>query len=196
MALKREMLKAMGLTEEQINAIIDGHTETVTGLTNRINALEADLKGLPDLKKQLEDAKANSGDTWKSSYDDVKKQFDAYKAEVEGREELGHVKTAFKGLLEEEHVDPKRYDVIMRATRFDGMKRDKDGNLENADKLREGIRSDWADFIQTTGTKGAEVSTPPGNGGGTKLTVEEIDKIEDPGERQKAIAENHELFGF
>ena len=196
MALKREMLKAMGLTEEQINAIIEGHTETVTGLTNRINALEADLKGLPDLKKQLEDAKANSGDAWKSSYDDVKKQFDAYKAEVEGREELGHVKTAFKGLLEEEHVDPKRYDVIMRATRFDGMKRDKDGNLENADKLREGIRSDWADFIQTTGTKGADVSTPPGNGGSTKLTVEEIDKIEDPGERQKAIAENHELFGF
>ena len=196
MALKRETLKAMGLTEEQINAIIDGHTETVTGLTNRINALEADLKGLPDLKKQLEDARANSGDTWKSSYDDVKKQFDAYKAEVEGKEQAAKIKAAYKSMLEEEKIDPKRYDVIMRATSFDGMKLDKDGKLKDADKLRESIKSDWADFVQVTGTKGADVSTPPGNGGGTKMTKAEIMKIEDDAERQEAIAKNHDLFGF
>lgn len=188
MALKRETLKAMGLTDEQITAVIDGHTETVTGLTNRINALEADLKGLPDLKKQLEAAKADTSD--------VKKQFDAYKAEVAGKETSAKVRAAYRTLLEGEKIDPKRFDVIMRATSFDGMKLDGDGKLEDADKLRESIKSDWADFIQTTGTKGADVSTPPGNGGDRKMTAEEIDKIEDAGERQRAIAENHELFGF
>ena len=41
----------------------------------------------------------------------------------------------------------------------------------------------------------ANVSNPPGGEPG-KMTKKEIMEIKDAGERQKAIAENHELFGF
>lgn len=195
MALERKSLKAMGLTEEQIDAIIDGHLDTVNGLKDKVKALEEDLKGLPQLKKQLEDAQAGQSDDWRRRHDAVKKQFDDYKAEIAGREEAAKLKSAYKQLLKDEHIDPRRIDVIMRATSFEGKKLDKDGKLENEDALKADIRKDWADFVQTSGQVGANVPTPPVNTG-KRMTVEEIDKIEDAGERQRAIAENHELFGF
>ena len=43
--------------------------------------------------------------------------------------------------------------------------------------------------------KGADVAKPPQTGKATK-TKDEIMAIEDDNERQAAIAENHELFGF
>ena len=32
MALSRNFLKALGLTEEQVNSIVEAHTETISGL--------------------------------------------------------------------------------------------------------------------------------------------------------------------
>ena len=47
MALTRKMLKGMGLTEEQIDTIIEGHDETVAALKDQITDLkEKDYKRL------------------------------------------------------------------------------------------------------------------------------------------------------
>ena len=195
MALTRKLLNGMGLTEEQIDSIIDGHTETVDALNDRIKGLEADLAGLPELKNQLEAAKQSGSEDWKGMHDQLQKDFDAYKAEVAGREEAAKVKSAYRELLKTARIDPKRIDVVLRATPLDGLKLDKDGKLEDADKLTETIKSDWSDFIQTEGTRGADVGNPGGNGG-AKRTRTEIMAIKDTAERQRAIAENHEMFGF
>jgi hypothetical protein len=72
---------------------------------------------------------------------------------------------------------------------------DKENNVKDADKVKESIKSEWADFITTTSSKGADTTTPPANTGGAK-TKDEILAIKDPSERQAAIAENHELFGI
>ena len=196
MSLKRAQLKGMNLTDEQIAAILEGHTDTVDALKDRIKELESDLADLPQLKQQLEEARKGSGDDWKAKHDELQQAFDAYKAEIAGKEELAKVKTAFQHLLTEEHIDPRRHAAILRATAFDGMKLTDKGDLEDADALREGIRTDWADFIQQMGEKGADVATPPANGSAQKMTREEIMKIEDTKARQQAIAQNHELFGF
>ena len=58
------------------------------------------------------------------------------------------------------------------------------------------IEKDWADFKVTTTTKGAQVENPPANNGKAKRSVDEIMAIKDDAARQRAIAENHELFGF
>ena len=42
----------------------------------------------------------------------------------------------------------------------------KDGAIEGADDLTEGIKADWADFIVSTNTRGANVPNPPKGGGG------------------------------
>ena len=193
MALKRELLKGMGLTDEQTTAIIEAHIETVDGLKSKIKTLEGDLDNLKGVQKELNDLK--SGKDWKAEHDKVKKQLDDFKAEVEGKETAAKIKTAFKQLLTEESIDGKRHDAIIRATDLSGAKLDKDGKLEGADKMREDIRANWSDFKVTTERRGANPATPP-TGGKVTRTKDEIMAIKDTKERQEAIKENHEIFGF
>ena len=51
------------------------------------------------------------------------------------------------------------------------------------------------DFIVKQETHGTGTQSHEGSGGGG-MTKEDIMKIKDDTERQRAIAENHELFGF
>lgn len=191
--MTRKFLAGMGLTEAQMDSVVEEHTATVNRLTEELKAHEGDARRIAELEKELQDAKG--GEDWKGRHDALKAEFDRYKTEVAGKESAAKVRAAYRELLKAENVDDKRLDVVLRATNFDGMKLDGDG-LKDAEKLREGIRKDWSDFIVTTQKKGAEVENPPGNGGGGKKTRAEILAIEDTAERQKAIAENHEMFGF
>ena len=68
--------------------------------------------------------------------------------------------------------------------------------VEDADKLTEGIKADWADFVVNTVKKGVNNAKPPKSDGGGTMTKEEIMAIKDTAQRQAAIAENHELFGI
>ena len=193
MALTRKLLKGMGLTDEQIDSVIDAHTETVDALKDRIAALQTDADKLKDVQKELDGLKA--GTDWKAEHDKVKKELDEYRAEIAGKEQAAKVKAAYKQLLTDEKIDPRRHDAIIRATDLAGAKLNKDGKLEGEDKLREGIRESWSDFKVTTTTRGADVATPP-TGGKTTRTKEEIMAIKDTAERQQAMLENHEMFGF
>lgn len=194
MALTRKMLKGMGLTEEQIDTIIEGHDETVsalkdkiTDLTDRANQADTLKKERDDLRKAAEDAK--NGTDWKAEYDKLK-------ADTEAKETASRVKAAYRQLLKDAKLDDDMLDTVMEATRFDDMKLDKDGKtLKDADKLTEGITSKWQKFIVTEGTKAPPTKTPPEGGKGTR-TKDEIMAIKDTAERQQAIMENPTLFGL
>ena len=56
MALTRKLLKGMGLTEEQVDTIIDAHTETVDGLKEDLKQAKKDAEEADDLRKQLKTA--------------------------------------------------------------------------------------------------------------------------------------------
>ena len=83
----------------------------------------------------------------------------------------------------------------MDATKFDGMKLDRDGALHDADKHAEAIKTRWGKFAVTEGIRPTPTPTPPA-GGKVSRSKEEIMAIKDTKERQKAIADNHELFGI
>lgn len=193
MALKREMLKALGLNDEQIQTIIEGHDETVQALKKERDDYKtkaANTEALKtenaDLKKQIE---AGKGDTdWKAEYDKLK-------ADTEAKESLAKVKAAYRKLLKDAKIDDDVLDTVMDATKFDGMKLDKDGGLKDADKLTESINTKWAKFVVTEGKKATPTKTPP-EGGKVGRTRDEIMAIKDTAERQRAIAENHEMFGI
>ena len=68
MAVTRSFLKGMGLTDEQVSAIIEEHTNTVNGLKEARDTYKADAEKLTAVQKQLDDLKANSGDDWKEKY--------------------------------------------------------------------------------------------------------------------------------
>ena len=52
MALTRKLLKGMGLTDEQVDTIIEAHTDTVDGLKAEIGRYKADAEKLPGTQKE------------------------------------------------------------------------------------------------------------------------------------------------
>jgi chromosome segregation ATPase len=188
------MLKGMSLTEEQIDTIIEAHTETVEALKEERDKYKADADKLPTVMNELETLKSDGGG-YEQKYNDLKKEFDSYKSEQTAIAEKTAKETAYKEMLKNAGVSEKRIASIMRVTNLADIKVDKDGKLKDYEKLVDSVKSEWSDFIETKTEKGADVKNPP-EGSGTKMTKDEIMKIKDTTERQRAIAENHELFGF
>lgn len=195
MALTRKALKELGLTEEQITSVIEGHSETVNALKEEIQTLKDENAKIPGLQRQIDEAKENANDGYKQKYDDLKKEYKEYKAGIQQQAAEAKKKDAYKNLLSEVGVSEKRLASVMKVADLAGVELDENGKIKNADTLKNSIKEEWADFIETKSSEGAKTPTPPGNGGG-QMTKDEILAIKDAGERQAAIAENHTLFGF
>lgn len=201
MALTRRALKAMGIEDEKIDEIITMHTETVDGLKADVAKYKADAETLPEVQRQLEkaqnDLEAGKKDSWKVKYEAIKEEFEGYKSEQTKKETRAAKEKAYRELLKQVGVSEKRLDTVLRVSDVDGVELDDKGAVKGSDKLVEGIKSEWADFITTTSTKGADTATPPGNTGGGSMTKADIYKKDDHGryvmsaaERQKALMEN------
>ena len=197
MAFTRKMLKAMGIEEEKIDQIIDAHVEVVSSLKDERDEYKDKAEKFDDVEKELKTLKAdNEGDSWKEKYDKLQADFDSYKEKQEEEKTRQATVNAYKEILKKTGVSEKRIDSILKITDLSEISLNKDGSLKNAYKIAENIKEEWSDFIVTEGTKGADVENPPKNTGGNKMTKDEIFKIKDAKERQQAIADNHELFGF
>lgn len=199
MALSRKMLKAMSISEEQIDEIIEAHTETVNALKEERDEFKAQADKVPTLQKELgelkENAEKNEGkNPYKVKYDALKEEFDNYKADVDKKAAKAVKEDAYRSLLKEAGVSEKRIGSVLKVSDVDSIELDKDGKIKGSDKLIDSIKEEWADFIETGKTVGAPTATPPANVGGGKMTKEQIFAIKDTAERQKAMLENKELF--
>ena len=170
MALSRSYLKSMGLSDEQVNSIIEAHSETVEGLKAERDKYKADADKLPEVQKQLD---ALTGEDWKGKFERERKDFADYKADVANKERLGKVKAAYRQVLEGIKVGKDHIDSIMEVTDFGKMKLGDDGKLEDVDNLTANAKQRWSGFITTQVTKGANVATPPSSNM-KSMTREEI----------------------
>ena len=164
MALSRALLKGMSLTEEQVQAIIDAHRETVDALKDERDQYKADAEKLPEVQKELDDLKKDGGG-WQKKYEDEHKAFEDFKKDTEAKETTSKIKEAYKKLLKDEKVADKHLDTVLRVTDFSALKLKEDGTLDGADDLKKTIKSEWADFIVTTKEDPAKVETPPDDKG-------------------------------
>lgn len=194
MALTRGMLKGMALTDEQVSAIIEEHVSTVDGLKAERDKYKDEVAGIADLKKELADLKADGG-SWQEKYEAEHEAFEAFKKDAEAKETTAKVRSAYRALLKESKVLDDHIDSILNVTDFSKMKLDKDGGLAGKDDLVKTIKDKYSGFIPKTEEKGKDPENPP-TSTGTGKSKEEILAIKDTTERQRAIAENHELFGF
>jgi hypothetical protein len=160
----------------------------------RYNEKLTEIDTLKGEKQNAED-KATGAEKWKTKYDALKDDFEAYKKDVSAKESKATRENAYKKLLKEAGVSEKRIDAVLKVSDVDSLEMKDDGSFKDSDKILDSIKEEWSDFITTTETRGAKTATPP-KSTNVKMTKEEIMKIEDDGERQKAIAENHDLFGF
>lgn len=197
MSLTRSFLKGMGLTEEQVGAIIDAHTETVNGLKADRDNYKATAEKLKDIEKKYNDL---SQEDWKARFDKEHKDYEDYKKSVNDEKKLADVKAAYRKLLQESKVGEKHLDSIMKVTDFSKMKLDAEGKLEGEDKLIENIKADWSGFVVTEQTRGVNVQTPP-TVAKTTMTKADIYKKDEHGryvlstaERQKALMENASIL--
>ena len=191
MALTRKMLKAMGIEDEKIDQIIDAHTETVDGL----KAYKADAERLADVEKELETLKAKGDGGLKQKYDDLKAEYEKYKTEVENAKALEAKKTAYKELIKDAGLSEKGSEKALKYADWEKIELDSDGKIKDAKDHLKDLKEEWAEYVVKEGEKGAETATPPENNG-SKMTKEEILKIKDTTARQRAMVENHELFGI
>lgn len=198
MSLTRKFLTALGIEAEKIDEIINAHTETVDGLKATIAEYKADAEKLPGVQKELNDLKeANGKDPYKVKYDAIKEDFENYKKDIAAKETKATKSNAYRALLKEAGVSEKRIDAVLKVSDVDSIELDEKGAIKDSASLKKSIVDEWADFIEKSDVKGANVANPPtGNGGGTKKTKEEIYAIKDPAERQQAILDNRELFGI
>ena len=199
MAFTRKMLKAMGIEDEKIDQIIDAHSETVDALKADRDTYKEDAAKLAAVQKELDELKAKGDDGYKAKYEAEKAAHDALKADIAAKETKKAKTDAYRELLKGANIDEKRIATILRAEAptIDKIELDADGKIKNAEQYTQSIKSDWADFVVTQSAKGTNTATPPANGGAASTkTKEDILKIKDAGERQKAIAENPTLFGI
>lgn len=194
MSITRKMLKGMGLNDEAIETIIEAHTETVDALKDERDKYKTDAEKLPAVQKELGSLKSADGD-FEKKYTDLKAEFEKYKSDQTAKDERNAKETAYKEMLKSAGISEKRIASILKVTNLADVSIDKDGKLKDYEKLMDSVKSEWADFIDTARKEGADVKNPPANNGG-KMTKDDILKIKDASERQQAIAENHELFGF
>ena len=193
--LTRKFLTALGIEDENVQVqIISAHTEATDALKEQRDGYKADAEKLPEVQKELDTLKEQSGDKIKAQYDKLKKDFDNYKEEQQQKEITAKKKSAYKGLLKDAGISASRIDAVLKVSDVDGLEFNEDGEIKDKDKMIENIKKEWADFIVKSTEKGAQVGNPPANGG-KALSREEILKIKDTSERQKAIAENLSAFG-
>ena len=191
MALSRKFLSALGIEAEKIDEIINAHSETVEALKeerdsykDKADKYDKAQKDLDAANKTIEDL--NKEDAYKVKYEALKEDFDAYKKGIETEKTNANKKDAYKALLKEVGISEKRIDAVAKLVELDKIKLDKDGKIEGADDLKKSLADEWSDFIVTDGKEGAGTATPPGGTGGTAKTKEEIMKIKDTQERQRA----------
>lgn len=162
MALTRKSLKAMGLTDEQVESIVESHGETVSALKDEIESLKDKIGEAEEVKKERDDLV--KGD-YKKKYEDVCKEYDAYKAKVQADEEKTAKESAVKAYFEAKGITGKNLTIAMRGSRDEISALElKDGKIEDSSKLDALVSGDFADLIVKTETKGANTATPPASG--------------------------------
>lgn len=183
MGITRKMLKAMELDDDKISQIIDAHQSTIDEIATERDKYKADAEKykaeadrLGSVEKELvkANAKLEEANGVSEKYKALQDEFNTYKDDVKAKATHALKEKAYRALLAEAGISDKRFDSIIRVTDLDSVDIDKDGNVKDKKPIVEGIKSEWADFIQTQGTQGAKTATPPANDPVKSFTRDDI----------------------
>lgn len=170
MALSRKFLKAMGLTEEQIDSVVEAHRETVDGLQKSLTAAEDKAKKYDGVEKELNELKAaNAGKpNYEELYNADHTALENLRSEITAKEARTAKEAAIGAFFEKNNIVGKQKKIAMMAIKgdIDGYEVDEAGNLKDTKPLETLIKEDFAGLVSTTRTEGAGIANPPANIGG------------------------------
>ena len=195
MAVTRKFLKGMGLTDEQVDTIIEAHTETVDGLKDKLAKAEAAASQLEAITKERDALKA--GGDYKDKYEKEHKAFEDYKSGITAKETRAAKEAAARAYFTGKGITGANLEIAVRGASAEIEAAELDGEkFKDTKALDELVGGTFKGLIVTTGTTGAGTAHPPANGGKSTMTKEQIMAIKDTAQRQAAMLENHELFGI
>lgn len=207
MSLTRKSLKAMGLTDEQIESVIEMHTDTISGLKDKLESVENSVETVEKLKADVEKYKIEldnakktivEGEKYKEMYETEKSEHDKYKSEVTAKETKAAKEKAVREYFKGKGINDDNMSIAMRGIKseIDAAELDDKGKIKDMKVFDDLIKGDYAKLISRTESRGVDTQTPPPNTGKVTITKEEIMNIKNTAERQQKIAENPELFGL
>ena len=194
MALTRKLLKGMGLTDEQVDTIIEAHTDVVDGLKAEISDNKGAAKRLAEVEKELNELKAQGDDGYKEKYDKEHSDFEKFKADVAAEKAQASKEKAYRTMLKDV-LSEKGVEKAVKYADWSKIELDEKGELKNASEHVKAVKEEWSEHVSNSVVHNAPVPNPPINTGGTAKTKEQIMAIKDGTARRKAIAENLSLFG-
>lgn len=194
MALTVKMLKGLGLTDEQREAVLEEHARTVDEIKVERDRLKKDAEKLITVQKELDDLKAADDGGWEEKAKGWEKKYTDLVAENKSKETRAAKEAAVKAYYEGKGITGDNLTIAMMGSgeAIEKLELDVD-KIKDAAALDALVGGAFAKLVSTTTTEGLKTQTPPKNGGG-KMTREEIVKIQDPVERRAAIRDNMELF--
>lgn len=159
MAFTRKMLKAMGIDEEKVEQIIDAHIEVVSGLKQERDSLKETVSSLEGVEKELATLKGK--EDFEEKFKNLQREFNDYKEETQTKELKAKKEEAYRQALLDVNVSEKRIGSILKVSNFDNIELDEKGAIKDVEKVKENLKTEWADFIVKKDKEGADVSNPP-----------------------------------
>jgi hypothetical protein len=132
-------------------------------------------------------------------YESQKTEYEKYKGDITAKETKVAKEKAVREYFKSKGINDDNMSIAMRGIKseIDAAELDEKGKIKDIKVFDELIKGDYSRLISRTETKGADTQIPPPNANGKKvMTWEEIDKIKDTTERQKAMYENREALGI
>jgi hypothetical protein len=159
---------------------IEAPTDVINAIINEYVHTRDDLieKKVDEVKKEYEENNDGSSEDYKKKYEDEHKAFEDFKTNLENEKAFEKRSNAYKKLLEDAHIDPKRIDTVLRVSKdtIDKLEFDEKDGVKDADKLKETIGKEWADFQINEEVEGTP--TPqPGNAGGNESGTNDLESM-------------------
>lgn len=197
----KAILSENGMPTEKIDGaaeeICSRHAAVLESVKEERDSFKKDAETLASVQKELDELKAKPADSYKEQYEKLKKEYDDFKTATENEKALAAKKAAYEEVCKDAGLSAKGVAKAVKYADWNSVELDENGKVKDAKTLIKELKEEWAEHVVTKETKGVDTPNPPANGGGGKYkSAEEIMNITDTAERQRAIAENHEMFGF
>lgn len=189
----------MAITRKEIKEIIpDIGDDALTALMGRIHA---ETDGIKDERDAARNDAKKAQEAQKKAEDErdaAKNDLTAYQNKQKEAETYNAKREAYRAILKDAGIADKHIDKVLRRSKEEiaALELDDAGKVKGAKAVADAAKEEWGEYITDTETHGQKVETPPSGTGKGGMTKEQIFQISDTNARQKAIAENHDLFGF
>ncbi len=178
MALSRKLLKGMGLAEEQVDTIIEAHTDTVDRLRGEAETYKADAAKLPGVQKELDDLRAAGNDGYQAKYEKEKKAFEDFKAEVTAKETRAAKEKAVRAYFAGKNITGANLDLAMRGCGEELTAIElADGKIKDASGLDALLAGAYKGLVSQMTVEGANPANPPVNTPQKTYTADDIRKM-------------------